>query len=316
MKRKNNWKHNGEYSRLSAATFFRKVSSEALARNLIWEKRFGEAGFLCPECQSKLYWELKCNPEIRECRKCHHHVRLRSGTIFEHSKVPMLEWVRALFFVMQDKRGVSALQLQRQLGMSRYATVWYLLHKIRRALMQRDAGYQLKNIIELDGGFFGKKVNDNKSSVFIAVERKEWVNEKGKAKSKAGFAKVYVDKDGDETKETAQTFVTQSIKSGSTVRTDKRGSYKNLSGIKVEQTEKGATREEVAVHLPWVHKFISNAKTWLLGTHHGINKKYVGNYLGEYTYRFNRRHDPNSLFSRALSACVAASPVREPMLCG
>ncbi|MCP3678987.1 MAG: transposase, partial [Gammaproteobacteria bacterium] len=60
--------------------------------------------------------------------------------------------------------------------------------------------------------------------------------------------------------------------------------------------------------LPWVHKFISNAKSWILGTHHGVDAKYLAQYLSEYTYRFNSRHDPDSLLFRALGACVHATP--------
>ena len=56
--------------------------------------------------------------------------------------------------------------------------------------------------------------------------------------------------------------------------------------------------------LPWVHKFVSNAKAWILGTHHGVSTKYLGLYLAEYAYRFNRRHDPGTLFHRALTACA------------
>ena len=68
--------------------------------------------------------------------------------------------------------------------------------------------------------------------------------------------------------------------------------------------------------LPWVHRFISNAKTWILGTHHGIEPKYLELYLAEYTYRFNRRHDPKGLFDRALGACAIAQPITLPMLTG
>ncbi len=67
--------------------------------------------------------------------------------------------------------------------------------------------------------------------------------------------------------------------------------------------------------LPWVHKFISNAKSWIDGTHHGIRKKYLDRYLSEFTYRFNRRHDVKSLFHRALLACAVAKPVKLSALC-
>ena len=68
--------------------------------------------------------------------------------------------------------------------------------------------------------------------------------------------------------------------------------------------------------LPWVHKFISNAKAFLIGTHHGVEAKHLERYLAEYTYRFNRRHDPNGLFARAVTACSLATPITAQALLG
>ena len=73
--------------------------------------------------------------------------------------------------------------------------------------------------------------------------------------------------------------------------------------------------KEILDHwLPWVHKFISNAKPWIGGTHHGVEVKYLIQYPAEYTFRFNRRHDPDPLFFRALGACVHAKPVTSQSL--
>ena len=61
--------------------------------------------------------------------------------------------------------------------------------------------------------------------------------------------------------------------------------------------------------LPWVHKFMSNAKAWIDGTHHGVKDNYVGRYAGKYVHRFNRRHDGPRLFHRAVVACVLPTPL-------
>ncbi len=96
------------------------------------------------------------------------HNRLRAGTIFEHSKTDLLKWLRAIYFVMQGKRGVSALELQRHLGMKSYGTVWSMLHKIREALRQRDEDYKLKGQIELDGAVFGRRETGTQREVLVA----------------------------------------------------------------------------------------------------------------------------------------------------
>ncbi len=147
--------------------------------------------------------------------------------------------------------------------------------------------------------------------MLVAIETKDWVDSKGRPKSRAGFAKVMV---GDETKKNAQAFVSNAIVEGSMVNTDGSPSLINLTGVDVDYRVVGTDKEILDHWLPWVHKFIGNAKVWLLGTHHGVESKYLAQYLAEYTFRFNRRHDPNSLFSRALFACVVANPARSGTL--
>ena len=143
-----------KYQELSMSQFFRKVCSERKARDLAWSIKFGNQGFHCPKCSCEQFWEHKKRAEIRQCTQCQFQVRLRVGTLFEHSKVSMLNWMRAIFLVMQDKRGVSALQAQRLLGMPSYGTVWSMLMKIRKGLLERDSQYQIKDIIELDAAYF------------------------------------------------------------------------------------------------------------------------------------------------------------------
>jgi predicted RNA-binding Zn-ribbon protein involved in translation (DUF1610 family) len=311
-----------KYPRISMRQFLVGVNTEAKARRLAWKIKYGGEEFLCPHCGKKEFWELKSRPEIRQCTSCKFQVRLRVGTLFENSKLPLLVWMQALLFMMQGKRGLSALELQRLLALTRYQTAWSMLMKIRKALMDRDSMYKLKGIVELDGAVFGKKdfykKKDSSKSVFIGVETKQWVDDKGQPKTRAGFAQVYVDPYGQETRQGAVDFITQSIKPRSTIKTDGRSMYRNMPNVKSNSKSVSGVRELVDALLPWVHKFISNAKTWVLGTQHGIKDthKYLKYYLAEYTYRFNRRHDPNSLFHRSLSACLTAKPISLDALCG
>ena len=292
------------YERLSGVEFFRVIDSEKEARDCVWKTRFGEKGFECRSCGHKDFFPHHTRPEVRTCKKCRIETRLRAGTIFESSKLPLLLWLRAIHLQMQGKRGISALELKRILKMKSYQTAWTLLHKIRAALKDRDERYKLKGLVELDGAYFGQKKTRNQAPVLVAVESKDWVDEKGNTKPKAGFAKVAL---APETRETIQPFVNQAMEKGSWVNTDGKQSYWKLENVEVDyQTTQNLIRLDG--WLPWVHKFISNAKTWLLGTHHGIRVKYLDRYLAEYTYRFNRRHDPDSLFHRALKACTLAQP--------
>jgi transposase-like protein len=120
------------------------------------------------------------------------------------------------------------------------------------------------------------------------------------------FAKVCF---GNETKKNAQTFVAENIRVTSEVHTDAAKAYlTGLNGVDVTAVPTYNDPKVLNEWLPWVHKFISNAKSWILGTHHGVNSKYFKLYLAEYTYRFNRRHDVKCFFSRALYSCILTSP--------
>jgi transposase-like protein len=314
------------YIRLKLPEFFGLIDSEEQARDLFWRAKFGGKEFECPRCFHENYYGFSTRPEVRRCVQCGKNVRVRAGTMLEHSKMPMLVWARTIFLMMQDKRGVSALHVQRELAIKSYRTVWGMLHKIRRALEQRDNIYKLKEIVELDGASFERQapqrkgrrpINPDRSKpvteVLIAVETKEWVDEKGRRKERAGFAKLAVSR---ETTIFAQRFADTALTAGALVNTDGSRSFMNLEGVDVEQQIMDAQPERLNHWLPWVHRLISNTKTWLIGTHHAVKAKYLPRYLAEHVYRFNRRHDPDGLFHRALTACAIATPVRLCALCG
>lgn len=293
--------------------FFSEIVTEDQAVAVLWKLKFDGARFRCPGCKAESCYNYHCNIEIKKCRGCGRHVRLRSGTIFQHSKTKLLTWLRAIYFVMQGKRGISALELMRHLGSKSYGTVWAMLHKIREALRQRDEAYKLKGQIELDGATFGRRETGTEQEVLVAVETKDWFTDAGKPKSKAGFAKVVV---ATETKKNAQTFVDRAVEPGSMVNTDGSPSLRNLERVDVDYQVIGGDKQVVKAWLPWVHKLISNGKAWVIGTHHGVGDEYLGSYLAEYFYRFNRRHDQKRLFHRAVRACVLARPATYGALFG
>ena len=309
------------YKKMRLTQFFATVNTEERARRMFWRAKFNGKAFECPRCHHERYYEFKARSEVRRCRQCDKNVRVRAGTALAHSKKSLLIWARMIFLMMQDKRGVSALQVKRELGMKSYGTVWGMLHKVRRALANRDERYSLSQVIELDGAEFKSQAPQRKgrrpnppskpappsakpdTKVLIAIESKEWVDDKGRTKQGAGFAKVMVAR---ETKRFAQDFVEQSIEPGSTVNTDGGSALINLTGIDSDNQIMNGEPEKLSRWLPWTHRFISNAKAWMIGTHHGIKAKYLPWYLAETTYRFNRRHDPDGLCHRALTACALA----------
>lgn len=208
--------------------------------------------------------------------------------------------------MMAGKRGISALELQRHLEIKSYQTAWLMLQKIRIALIDRDALYKLSGEIELDGTQFGSQAAGTDQEVIIGIESKKWIDEKGKEKLKAGFAQVML---GKENKENTKKFISKNIKASSTLFVDGAKCYEiDTAQIDIKAKATLGNKEVLSQWHPWMHRFVSNAKVWILGTHHGIDPKYLKSYLGEYVYRFNRRHDTKKLFSRALKACLSSKP--------
>jgi hypothetical protein len=301
-----------KYEAFSPERFYAEVSSEEQARAFVWRAKCEGQDFKCPHCRHSEYYQYRTRPEVRVCRLCLKQVRLRADTIFASSKTSLLLWLKALFYMMEGKRGVSASELQRHLGHKSYGRVWSMLHKIREALQQRDDQYQLSGTLELDGAVFGRRETGNQTEVLVAVETKSFVNAKGQEDSRAGFAKIVV---SPEKKVEAQAFVNEAVVAGSMVNTDGSPALRNLEGFDVDYQVVGGSKEAVNRWLPWVHRLIGNAKVWINGTHHGVEAKHLKRYLAEYLYRFNRRHDVGRMFHRALVACTRARPVRLCALC-
>jgi transposase-like protein len=293
------------YEVFGTEKFFQKVKTEANAREMFWRAKFNGSKFSCPHCGHKKCGLLRSRPEVRKCSACQKHVRLRAGTILEHSKISLLLWVKAIYFIMQGKRGISVLELQKRLRMSSYGTTWSIMHKIREALRQRDDCYKLKGTVEFDGSAIGKLRKKNQAPLLVAVETKTWIDEKGRPKSKAGFAKIAV---APETKIDAQRFVNKAIEKGSFVNTDASPSLRSVTGVNADYRVMDHNKEALESWLPWVHRVTQNLRAWINGTHHGIEAKYAQPYIAEFLYRFNRRHDPEGLFHRALTACALAKP--------
>lgn len=294
------------YQKFKGFQFFRKINTEEKARNFVWRTRFEGKDFICSHCGNEEFYPTRTLPEVRKCKSCRKVTRLRVGTIFENSKISMLTWLRAIHLMMQGKRGISALELQERLEIGSYHTALGVVKKVRKALMDRDAKYKLSGFIELDGTGFGKKIKANHKEVMVAIETKEWVDKKGKAKTRAGFAKVVV---ASETKGNAEEFLSKNIKPDTWINTDAGKAFIHLDREHLDYREMNSKQEKIDTWLPWVHRFISNAKAWIIGTHHGVRSKYLDLYLAEYTYRFNRRHDPGSLFHRAVTACSQSDPI-------
>lgn len=263
-------------------------------KNVRWEN-----GFRCPRCgHTEAYFIEK--RKVFQCKHCRFQTSLTAGTMFHRSHLPLRKWFWAIYLVGTDKRGCSAKLLERLLDVH-YQTAWLLVHKIRAAFQERDTRYLLENVIEMDDAFFGGSASgkrgrgaENKTQVIVSVENR------GK---KAGFAKMTVVENLDSP--TVETFAHETVREGSTIRTDGYSSYRVLAK---SYTHDGKTvaPKDAQLLLPWVHTLIGNAKAFLRGTYHGVSHKHLQRYLDEFCYRFNRRLTRSNILDRILTAAVSA----------
>jgi transposase-like protein len=233
------------------------------------------------------------------CENCGHFTSPTAGTILHKTRTSLLVWFWTIFLVAFDKRGHSALQLESDLGVS-YFIAWSMIQRIRRAMGERDAMYKLQDIVELDETYYGSAVGGDrrgrgtsKMKVIVALSLS------GKF---MGFVKMkIVDRiDSDTVKE----FIQNGIEKGSKIITDGLSVYLDLNSIGYIHERRIVGDQKAHEVLPSIHTVVSNAKSFITGTYHGLDKKHFQYYLDEFCYRFNRRMMHDELFSRLLLACL------------
>jgi transposase-like protein len=261
-------------------------------------------GWACPRCAGTDAWSIRRARWL--CDHCRYEMSVTAGTIFQDSHVPLTIWFRAMWQITSQKNGISALGLQRVLGLGSYKTAWAMLHKLRRAMV-RPGRDRLDGIVEVDEAYWGGeetgvigRQTEDKLLIIIAAE------EDGK-----GIGRIRLRRIPDVTKASLHGFIRQAIAPGSTVRTDGWRAYFGLEGYVHERQVQ--SHQEVSEHLlPRVHRVIALLKRWLLGTHQGaIGPQHLDDYLDEFTFRFNRRTSKSrgKLFYRLAQQAVQTSPV-------
>jgi transposase-like protein len=285
--------------------FEKMFTKEEQCLEYLYQVRFPD-GYICPKCDHTDCWVNSRGLII--CRHCKYELSFTAGTIFHNTKLPLTTIFRALWWIVAQKNGVSAVGLQRVLGLGSYRTAWTWLHKFRR-LMVVPGREKLTGSVEIDETYVGGKSKgkrgrgaEGKSVVAIAVEVVG-----------RGTGRVRLDVVPDARKKTLFAFIKDNVESGSTITTDDWRGYKgiNLKGYdhKIEIMKVKSGDDELLAN---VHRVASLLKRWLIGTHQnyigGENLQY---YLDEYTFRYNRRKSKSRglLFYRLIQQAVVHSPV-------
>lgn len=246
------------------------------------------------------------------CAGCRSQVSVLAGTVFLDTHLPMRTWFRAMWNITSQKNGMSALGLQRVLGLGSYRSAWLMLHKLRQAMV-RHGRDKLRGKVEVDetywgaaesGGATGRKTL-NKALIIVAAE----VDGKG-------IGRIRVALIPDFNRKTFHRFIGENVEQGSTICTDGLNSYRELENYHHDRKVQNLRLGGQAL-LPRVHLVVSLLKRWMLGTLQGsASHKHLDDYLNEFVFRFNRRKSASrgKLFCRLAQQAVNVEPLTYDIL--
>lgn len=288
---------------LTTTQFFRQFPDDETCLNHLFAVRFGQ-GLTCPSCERPSNWYRIKAERAYSCQWCGHHLHPTVGTPFQQTRTPLQLWFYAIHLFTTTRHGVSAKELERQLGVT-YKTAW------------RMAGLIRQHMADVDGddpvGGAGTHVEIDETLVGGV---KEGTHNRGAAAKTVVVGAM--ERGGDiittvvlnQRKATLEPFVTANVETGGVVSTDELASYRGLgkAGYRHATVNHGA--EEYAyydyrladtVSVNAIEGFWRHLKCSINGTHVSVSPKYLGRYAKEFEYRFNRRKAPAGMLPELLS---------------
>jgi transposase-like protein len=268
---------------INLVNLIERYRSEDSCRARLEELRWPD-GVVCSRCESMNVASIEDRHQY-QCRSCRYQFSVTAGTIFHDSHLPLWKWFMAVYLIIESKKGISANQLKRTLGVS-YKTAWYLCHRIRAALNEVDAQL-LKGIVEADETFVGGKVEGegrgykgNKTVVVGALQRD-------------GNICLQVVRGRD--RETIHGFIRENVSGDvEAIYTDEWEAYRGVADEDTEHETVNHSEKEYArgkVHVNSMENVWSLLKRSIIGSYHQVSAKHLDAYLDELEFRFNNREN-------------------------
>ena len=281
---------------LTTLAFFKQFPDDETCLQHLFDVRFGQ-GFACPSCERPSRWYRIKAERAYSCQFCGHHLHPTVGTPFQQTRTPLQLWFYAIHLFTTTRHGVSAKELQRQLGVT-YTTAWRMAHEIREHMADVDGDHQIGGFtkqVEVDETFVGgvekgQGKRENKTVVFGMMER---------------GGDIVTEVVPDRKRATLLPLIEENVKQHSIVHTDEHTAYLTLGrhGYYHDTVNhnQGQYVSATGSTVNSIEGFWRHLKSSINGTHIWVSPKHLAKYAKEFEYRFNRRNQPHSMLPELLS---------------
>ena len=292
MKKKRGTSGPGKSNRtgLTVLELFKFIPDEETAEMLFEDIYWGDTRH-CGHCGATDTIEIKSGRPMKyKCRTCRGYFNIKTGTFLQGTRLPLQDWVHAIYLMVTNLKGVASMKIRRELNV-RQPTAWFLMHRIRNAMdVPPKDKYLFSGEVEVDETYIGGKESNRHASKKLRLGR-------GTAGKKAvigvrhresGMVRARVI--DDTTKETLQGFIKENVSFRSQVFTDEALAYKNLAGYKHESV-RHSVGEYVKgkVSTNGIESFWATLKRGYIGTYHRMSFKHLHRYVAEFAGRHNIR---------------------------